>query len=712
MRFFAAFLGPLLLSLGTAHAGAVVFPGTWTDGAFQPPAGTEKGAFHAVPVLYSAITASMQRDGAKVRVEETLVGTPDTAHVLLVPLPKGTVNTSATVFVDGQRVAGQVLDPRGAQTLYTALAAHRDVSRLMAFADQPVFVANGVQLKLRSVAVTELTYPIQDGAMLDGLIPMPVVGLSPTPLRRVTVDANISDAKPLRAVFSPSHDIEVERPDVHTARVRFQAENLRENGDLRLLFATDDDALGLRVLTHRPEGSEHGWFMLLGNPTGGDGVAPQPKDVVLAVDTSGSMRGEKLGQVQLAVEYVINRLGAEDRVNIIAFGSAIKRFRPDVVPANDANRAAARAFVRGLLAEGKTNISEALKAGLAGKKSADRPRMMLFLTDGAPTAGEMNPEKITAMVPTANQSQTRVFAIGVGHEVNAHLLDTLARDTAGRSVYFKPDDEIDVQVAALYDSISHPVLTDVALDFGGLSVEHTAPSDLGALFRGQEVLVLGRYTGGGEHTFKVKGSLRGQPLQYSVTADFPKAARVDDAFIAWIWASRRIGDLLAEIRLKGRTQERIAEVVQLSRQFGIITEYTLFISQADKDYSLEEAQKEAANLMEQANRNASGRWAFNQADNDQRFANRKVSSAMSNVYFDRQGKRVQAQKVKTVGGRTFYQREGKWVQSGSTAKKRRRVKKFSPEYFDLVRQNKDFAQSQFEDANTVMDVGDTTIETY
>ena len=694
------------LSLGAAHAGAVFFPGTYDGQTFVPVDKADTAA-----VLYSAVEARIGVDGVQARTEDTVAAGESKTYLALITLPKGTASDAVVVRVDGVAVRGAVLAPKGAQSLYTTLAASRDVSRLMPYADRPVFVAQ-VALGTRSLVTTELAYPVEPGALLDAQLPLPLAGLSKTPVRRITVDATITVELPLRGVFSPTHDVEITRPDVHTARVRLSADAVRETEDLRLLWAMDDDAVGLRVLTHRPEGSEHGWFMLLGNPTGGDDSKAQPKDVVIAVDTSGSMRGEKLGQVQLAVEYIIDKLGAEDRVNIIAFGSAVQRFKPDVVPADAANRAAARVFVQGLLAEGKTNISEALKAGLAGAADPTRPRMMLFLTDGAPTAGEMNPETIVAGVPTLNTANTRVFAIGVGHDVNAHLLDSLARDTAGRSVYFKPDDEIDVQVAALYDGLSHPVLTDVQVDFGGLAVDHPTPKTLGSLFRGQEVLMLARYSGGGTHTIALKGSLRGAARTFDVTADFPAKPAVVDAFIAWIWASRRIGDLLAEIRLEGQTQERVAEVVRLSHRFGIITEYTAFISQANTDFTPEQANEEAAKLMKQANRNASGRWAVNQADNDIQLANRKVSSAASNMYRDRQGKAVQAQRVKTVGGRTFYEREGKWVQSGSTAKKSRRVKKFSPEYFELVRENKDFAKSQFEDANTVMDVGDTAVETY
>lgn len=705
----------IFLSLGAAHAGAVFFPGTYEGGAFTPTADADTAA-----VLYSAVNAHLSADGVKARTEDTVAATAASAHLALIPLPMGTASDAVVVRVDGVQVRGTVLDAKGAQSLYTTLAAARDVSRLMPYANRPVFVAQ-VKLGTRSLVTTEMAYPVRPGALFDAQLPLPLAGLSKTPVRRITVDATITGLKPLRGIFSPTHAVEVTRPDVHTARVRLSADAVRETEDLRLLWAIDDDAVGLRVLTHRPEGSQYGWFMLLGNPTG-DGpsalngaqakTSAQPKDVLLVVDTSGSMRGEKLGQVQLAVEYIIDKLGAEDRVNIIAFGSAVQRFSPDVVPATADNRVAAKTFVRGLLAEGKTNISAALKAGLAGKADATRPRMMLFLTDGAPTAGEMNPDTIVARLPALNTASTRVFAIGVGHDVNAHLLDSLARDTAGRSVYFKPDDAIDVQVAALYDGLSHPVLTDVQVDFGGLSVDHPTPKTLGSLFRGQEVLLLGRYSGGGTHTISLKGSLRGAARTFDVTAEFPTKPAVDDAFIAWIWASRRIGDLLAEIRLEGQTQDRVAEVVRLSHRFGIITEYTAFISQANTDFTPKEANEEAAKLMKQANRNASGRWAVNQADNDQQLATRTVSSAMSNMYRDRQGKVVQAQKVKTVGGRTFYERKGTWVQSGSTAKKSRRVKKFSPEYFKLVRDNKDFARAQFEDANTVMDVGDTAVETY
>lgn len=695
-----------LLSLGVAHAGAVFFPGTYDGTTYDGP----KDAAPA-PVLYSAVSATIAADETKARTEDTVAGR-EGRFVAVVPLPAGTPADGVVVRIDGAEVAGKVLDPKGATALYTALAARRDVSRLMPYADRPVFVAGAVKLRTRSLVSVEMRWPTQAGAMRSAILPLPVTGLSEEPIRRVTVDATIRDVAPLRAVFSPTHAIEVERPDVRTATVRFSADDVRETEDLRLLYAADADAVGLRVLTHRPEGSEHGWFMLIGNPTGGDDAQAMPKDVVLAVDTSGSMRGEKLGQVQLAVEYVIEKLAPEDRFNIIAFGSTVKRFKADVVPANDAMRGEARGFVQGLIAEGKTNISEALKTGLSGKADTKRPRMMLFLTDGAPTAGEMNPEKIAAAIPGLNQSGTRVFAIGVGHDVNTHLLDTLARDTAGRSIYCPPDQEIDVQVAALYDGLSHPVLADVTVDFGGLTVDQATPKQLGALFRGQEVMLLGRYSGGGEHTISIKGSLRGEARRYQATASFPKKPAVDDAFIAWIWASRRIGELLAEIRLEGQTQERVAEVVRLSRQFGIITEYTLFLSQADKDFSLEEAQAEASKLMRRANAQASGRWAFNQAGNDLQMATRKVSSAAANVYRDRQGKVVEAKKVKTVGGRTFYQRDGKWVQSGSTAKRKRRVKKFSREYFDLVRKSKDFAKSQFEGADTVMDVGEEQIETY
>ena len=222
----------------------------------------------------------------------------------------------------------------------------------------------------------------------------------------------------------------------------------------------------------------------------------------------------------------------------------------------------------------------------------------------------------------------------------------------------------------------------------------------------------GRYTGGGKHTFTLSGLSEGAPRTFSVTADFPQEARPADGFIGWLWASRRIGELLAEIRLRGQTAERVAEVVSLSQAFGIVTEYTAFLASADKTYTAVEANQEASRLMGVANAQTSGRWAVKQSFNEAKLRARKVSSADENTWEDQQGAVQKVDTVRTLDGKAYYKRDGRWVESGSKARTTRRVKKFSPEYFDLVEKNKDFAHAQSLDGDTTLDVGETRVEVY
>ncbi|MEZ4474601.1 MAG: VWA domain-containing protein [bacterium] len=706
MRTPLAALAALLALGGAAQAGIIFLPGSYADGRFTPAPAEPARTWQT---LYSTTRATITEAAVQTVAQEILTGAGDFVGVM--PLPDGAEGATVALLADGAPVPFQVLKAAQAQDLYAELARRTESSRLVAFAGRPAVLVPRIALGHRTRLEISLTLPVQStGGLHDVRIPLPATASGAAPARRVTVEATVLASRPLRAVFSPTHDVEVDRPALKEARVRFSQDEVAEGDELRLLFAPDDDAVGLRVLTHRPEGDDHGYFLLLGNPTGGDGVAPAQKDLILALDISGSMRGEKLAQVQLAAEYVVEHLNPGDRFNLIAFGSEVQRFRDEVVAVDDASRADALRFLHGLLAVGKTNISEALRASLAGKAEAGRPRLVLFLTDGTPTVGELAPERILASVPEGGG--TPIFALGVGHDVDAHLLDGLALKSGGRSLYLEPEDEIDVKVAALYDGLSHPVLTGVSLDFGGLAVDHLYPEAPTALFRGQEVLLAGRYTGGGAHTLTLKGTLRGAPQQHTVQVDFPQKPRPDDAFVAWLWASRRIGDLLREIRLEGQTQERVREVVELSLKYGILTEYTVFLSDAGRTFTPEEATAAAAELMETANAQSSGRWAVQQAGNELGLRHRKVSSVDNNFYKDRQGTVRKAEKVRTIDGRAYYQRDGKWVDAASRANKTRRVKKYSPEYFELIKKNKNFARAQSLGGDTVMDFEGERLETY
>jgi Ca-activated chloride channel family protein len=380
----------------------------------------------------------------------------------------------------------------------------------------------------------------------------------------------------------------------------------------------------------------------------------------------------------------------------------VKSFRDELVAADKANVAAARGFVENVIANGKTNISGALEKALSGKAEAGRPRIMMFLTDGAPTVGELIPEKILEQVKKANTSGTKIFVMGVGNDVNAHLLDRLAEVAEGSSEFVAPREELDAKIAGLYDRLSHPVLSNVKVSFGEMGAKSVLPSKLPVLFKGSEIMMVGRYKEGGKQTITISGTLSGKPMQYTCEVELPKAGiakATENEFLAPLWAARQIGYLLQEIRLHGENKELITEVVRLSHEYGIVTEYTSFVAMGGGmpggKGGFDMMYREAEGRLRAGRAEKAGAWAVTQAANDKDLQKRAVAGPEANAYRDRRGQVTTLQTVTQIGRRTFYLNDGQWSDAEDAGKRKTRViKLFSPEYFELLKNDATFARAQ------------------
>ena len=716
----------LLLSgalCGAAPAGAslITLPGSYTytggDGVgrfHSPNKGKDPGAPVAY-VEYIGLTGQISERRATLHVEITLAGPVEgeAKAVGLVPLPTGTAADQVQITVDGAAPTAHFLTPAQATTLYGQISKSTKSTRLLAYAGQPALLIPAMRLDRSQDVDLEMVLPVtQDQGLYTVAAPLLHEGFTRAPAQRLTVALELTAEGPLKGVFSPSHPLQVKRLRGEAARLTANLRAVDGGGELRLFFGVDQDPMGLRVLTHREEGEDQGYFMVLGQPAA-TGDVQIPKDLVLAIDTSGSMRGEKWSQVQAAALEVLGRLNPGDRFNIVAFGDSALAFAHDpLTPATPDQIAAAKAFLDDLTPNGRTNIAGALALGLARRK-ADRPHILLLLTDGAPTAGARDPAEILKMIPALNVGGGRVFALGVGHDVNTHLLDQMAQLTEGESHYVVEGEPIDVKVAALTDGLRRPVLTDAKMAWGGLEVEAVYPKLPTELYAGREILMVGRYHKGGRKILTIRGETGAGPAEITVAADFPTKPQSAHEFLAPLWAARRIGDLLRDLRLKGADEEKIAEVVRLSRRFGIFTEYTGFMAQGGAPLDDAAATAQAASLLDMANMKSSGAWAVRQADNEQALRGKKVSSSVANTYVDRRGTVQKAEHLKQVGRRTFYKRDGRWVEADAKKPARkRRVKRFSREYMDLVKENKDFARAQSLDGDLEINLGDESVEVY
>src|SRR3990172_5304504 len=200
------------------------------------------------------------------------------------------------------------------------------------------------------------------------------------------------------------------------------------------------------------------------------------------------MEGEKFLQGQQAVRFVLEHLNPADRFNILAFSTGLRSYSSGLRPAAEAGGGEASRWVDSLAAMGSTDINRALLEAVA-QSDRERPTFLIFLTDGLPTEGETDIEAILGNIQGQAPGNLSLFAFGVGYDVDTFLLDTLAEEHHGASTYVAPEQPIDEAVSSFYAKVSTPVLTDLRLDFGDVTVYDLQPDPLPHLFAGGQLVL-------------------------------------------------------------------------------------------------------------------------------------------------------------------------------------------------------------------------------
>jgi len=311
------------------------------------------------------------------------------------------------------------------------------------------------------------------------------------------------------------------------------------------------------------------------------------KDVVFVVDTSGSMFEEgKMEKARGALLYGVRILRPQDRFNIIAFAGEEHLMEPNLIAADDKGRARGESFVKGLKPVGGTNINQSLLASLRqfSETERERPKMLVFMTDGLPTVDETNVSKIIDNVRKATKPGVRLFTFGVGYDVNTALLDKLASENGGVADYVEPKEDLEVKVSNFFSKVNYPVLTDLQIDMGGAQTDLTYPRDIPDLFRGSQVTLIGRYNNPSDLKsiqLRLSGKANGATRSYTYTSlSFPLRSEANE-YLPRLWATRRVGWLMEQVRSNGEQKELRDEIVDLGTRYGIVTPYTSYLALED-----------------------------------------------------------------------------------------------------------------------------------
>src|SRR5687767_3337687 len=212
-------------------------------------------------------------------------------------------------------------------------------------------------------------------------------------------------------------------------------------------------------------------------------------------------------------------------------------------------------------------------------KDPGRSFTVVFFTDGVPTLDERDPNKIVKNVTTrAEKSEnTRIFTFGVGDDVNAAMLDQLADATRALSTYVRPAEDIEVKASALNAKISHPVMTNVKITSTNVKLHEIYPPKLPDLFHGGQLMVIGRYSGQGPAAIKLTGMVGTEERELIYELTFPPKTNEGREFVEHLWARRKVGYLLDQIRSSGESKEVVDEVTALAKKYGIATPYTSYL---------------------------------------------------------------------------------------------------------------------------------------
>lgn len=645
----------------------------------------------------------------------------------LFPLPKDAVIKKFSMYIDGKEMEAELLDAAKARKIYEDIVRKRRDPALLEYVGQGVFKARIFPIEPHSKKRVKISYTellTKDNQTIEYLYPLNTEKFSAKPLKDVSIHVELKSSENIKNIYCPTHKVEINRKGMKGAVVGFEETDVKPDRDFKLYYSTDNEKLGFSLLSYKKESGDGYFFLSLSPGVGAGGEEISEKDITFVLDVSGSMAGEKMKQAKQALLFCVENLNKGDRFEIIRFSTEAEALFREFSTVSEKSLDRAREFIRDLKAIGGTNIDEALEMASKMKKRDGVPYMIIFLTDGKPTIGETENdvllEKIEKNLSKGNGGGVRVFTFGIGHDINTHLLDRITEVTRAYSSYIAPEEDIEVKVSNFYSKVQSPVLTEIGLNFGkGIRVSKTYPVHLPDLFKGSSMTVLGRYSGDGDAEIVLTGKVknREKSFRFSAAGGFVSGKGKDNKdnekndFIPSLWAARRVGYLLDQIRLHGKDRELVEEVTDLARTYGIITPYTSYLIVEDEvnrtdrrelrreDQTLGEIAFRAKELERNIRKEYEAMDVESGAPGVQTSKEMRQLNAADNIvqvyqgksrlhFTDKKGYAANlVQQVKNIQGRAVYNNGSNWVDSGIQQLKSPKVKRIqfgSDEYFKLL----------------------------
>lgn len=624
---------------------------------------------------------------------------------VVIPVPEGvavrSINYDGVSGAAGEPNA-ELLPREKAREIYDAIVRSMRDPALVEFVGYNLIKTSAFPIAPGATQRITLTYEQilpSDSGRVEYVLPRSQASMDST--APWTIQVNVNTSRPIALLHSASHAINVNKPS--PTRCVVDVPQGQGSGAFRLTYATEPaepgqlaysllmypDSLvspvtvkpGENAIAATPAATQGGYFMLVvAPPTSAEPVKSPTREVVLVLDRSGSMRGEKWTQAQAAAIQVIEGLNEGELFNIIDYSDSIASYAAAPIAKDATTTRDAREYIQRLGPSGGTNIHDALLEALRPTPADATLPMILFLTDGLPTIGERNEARIREAVMAGNTSKRRIFTFGVGHDVNFPLISAIATASRGATTVVDPAEDVETKVSQVFKRLNGPIVTSPAMGAvdatGAVStrlVREIMPPVLPDVFDGDQIIVLGQYTGSEAFKVRISGTFNGAERTWEIPVD-PSAASLRNGFVPRLWATRKVGLLADQARQiqadpairqdDPRLKEIVGEIVALSTRFGVLSEYTAFLAREDSGarinlgQALRETQTNVGRMAGGMRTGTAG--AAQQADLQEKQTLALAPSAAP-AWRNLDNEEVRATTVNNIAAQTYFSRKNIWI---------------------------------------------------
>lgn len=548
------------------------------------------------PLVSTDVTIRVAGPVARARVVQTFSNPASDWYegVYVFPLPENGAVDRLRLRVGGRVIEGEIKERAAARAAYGEARAAGQRAALLDQERPNIFTTQVANIGPGEAVVVELEYQHvlrYDGGRFSLRFPM-VVGpryvpagpmlvadaarITPPVLRPgsegnrtnpVTLRVELDAGVPLAAVESSYHRVNIAQPSPERREVVLAEGAVPANRDFELAWAPRAQATPQAAwFTEEKDGRHYGLLMVL--PPAAAATARLAREVVFVIDTSGSMGGASIRQAREALLLALERLGPQDRFEVIEFNSTAQALFGEARDARRENVRRALRWVASLEARGGTEMAAALRLALNGRQEEERVRQVVFLTDGA-----VGNEAALFALLRERLGGSRLFTVGIGSAPNSHFMTRAAQLGRGTFTYIGRIEEVGARMGELFAKLEAPVLKGLEVRWPDGAQVEAWPAKMPDLYAGEPLVMAVALD-------KLHGDVRlsGERDARRWEAQVPLARHVQAQGVGGVWAREKVSALMASLRDGAAEAEVRARVIEVATAHRLVTRYTSFVA--------------------------------------------------------------------------------------------------------------------------------------